>query len=50
MKKHICGYAVSLPPLVSEGTRPGDLKQQGTDGQVYQRATLGSQGRVYGTF
>lgn len=49
-KKHICGYAVSLPPLVSEGTRSGDLKQQGTDGQIYQHATLGSQGRVYGTF
>lgn len=37
-------------PLFSKGAAcRGDLKQQGTDGQIYQHAALGSQGGIWNT-
>lgn len=33
--------------LFLEGSCSGDLEQQGTDGQIYQRAALGSRGGIW---
>lgn len=36
-----------FPPLALEGSCCGHLKQQGTDGQIYQCVALGSQGSTW---